>query len=226
MMIVTIDGPSGAGKGTISRLVSNATGYSLLDSGALYRLTALACVRKNLNLDNEDIVCQVASQLDVVFSVADDSTHITLHGEDATSAIREEHMGMLASKVAAYPKVRQALLSRQRDFAKPPGVVADGRDMGTVVFPQAQVKIFLTASADARAERRKIQLLEAGQTPDYEKILADIKRRDLQDSSRAAAPLAAAEDATTIDCTQLSVEEVFRKVMEIIASKELNIEEQ
>lgn len=214
--VITIDGPSGSGKGTIARLVAAKTGFSLLDSGALYRLTALAAKNNAANFDDEDAVASQAANLDVAFEAKDGLTRIVLAGKDVSTDIRQEAIGMYASKVAAYPKVRAALLQRQRDFLQAPGLVADGRDMGTVVFPQAALKIFLTASAEERARRRLEQLKFGGQRiseGDYEKILADIQERDQKDTNRAASPLIPAADAVILDSTSLSIREVFDEVI-------------
>jgi cytidylate kinase len=215
--VVTIDGPSGAGKGTLCRLVAQRTGYHLLDSGSLYRLTALSAMQFGVDLDDMEQVTRVAQTLDIHFEVADAGTFIYLAGEDVTNAIRREEVGMNASKVAAYPPVRAALLDRQRAFAQEPGLVADGRDMGTVVFPQAEVKIFLTASAEERARRRVLQLQESGENPDEAAILADIRSRDERDSKRSAAPLVPADDALILDSTDLSIEQVLNKILEQVA---------
>ncbi len=211
--VVTIDGPSGAGKGTICRLVAQKTGYSLLDSGALYRLAAVASLNAAIDLDDESAVADIAAKLDIQFVAESASTRVMLDGEDVSSDIRTERAGMAASKVAAYPQVREALLQRQRDFCKAPGLVADGRDMGTVVFPDAPVKIFLTASSEERANRRLKQLEDAGVSADYEKILADIQARDEQDSSRASAPLKPADDALILDSTTMDIDAVLRAVL-------------
>lgn len=211
--VVTIDGPSGAGKGTICRLVAQKTGYSLLDSGALYRLAAVASLNAAIDLDDESAVADIAAKLDIQFVAESASTRVMLDGEDVSSYIRTERAGMAASKVAAYPQVREALLQRQRDFCKAPGLVADGRDMGTVVFPDSPVKIFLTASSEERANRRLKQLEDAGVSADYEKILADIQARDEQDSSRASAPLKPADDALILDSTTMDIDAVLRAVL-------------
>ncbi len=210
--IVTIDGPSGAGKGTIAKRIATKFGYKLLDSGALYRLTALSVSRQHVDIHNEVQVARVAEQLDVQFEVVEDGVQILLAGDVVTTDIREESVGMNASVVAAYPLVRQALLQRQRDFASTTGLVADGRDMGTVVFPGAQVKVFLTASAEVRAKRRVEQLKVVGQTADYLKILADIQARDERDSERSAAPLKPADDAVLIDSSKLNIDQVVDQV--------------
>ena len=211
--VITVDGPSGAGKGTISRLLAQATGFHLLDSGAIYRLAALAALNASADLADEAEVVAVASHLDVSFNAGGTATNIRLAGEDVTQAIRSEQVGMAASKIAALPDVRSALLARQRAFAKAPGLVADGRDMGTVVFPEVLLKIFLTASAETRAERRQRQLQEAGVTADYHGILADIQARDERDCTRKSAPLIPARDALLLDSTKLTVEEVLARVL-------------
>jgi cytidylate kinase len=212
--VITVDGPSGSGKGTISRLIAEATGFHLLDSGALYRLTALATMRKAVDIEDPVAVARIAAGLDVAFVVQDQATRILLEGDDVTGEIRTETVGMNASLVAAFPQVRLALLERQREFDRPPGLVADGRDMGTVVFPRAPVKIFLTASAEERAERRVKQLQEAGQVTDYDEILRDIRARDERDSSRAASPLIPADDALMLDSTLLTIDQVLDAVLD------------
>lgn len=215
-LVITVDGPSGAGKGTLCQLLAKHFGFGLLDSGALYRLTALAALQANTDLDSEDALASVAANLAIEFVVVDGGVRTELAGDDVSRAIREERVGMAASKVAAYPKVRAALLDRQRVFAKAPGLVADGRDMGTVVFPNAPVKIFLTASAKARAERRVTQLQAAGATDiNYQKIFDDIVARDKQDTERASAPLKPAEDAVHIDSTDLTIEQVLQKAISL-----------
>lgn len=211
--VVTIDGPSGAGKGTICRLVAQATGYHLLDSGALYRLAAVASAKAGVDLDNEAAVAEVARALNIRFVAEGDATRVLLGDEDVSVAIRTEQAGMAASQVAAHPKVREALLQCQQDFLTSPGLVADGRDMGTVVFPDAPVKIFLTASAQARADRRLKQLQASGQSANYDTILADIEARDEKDSNRASAPLKSADDAVVLDSTTMDIQAVFERVM-------------
>lgn len=212
--VITIDGPSGAGKGTVCRLVATHKSFHLLDSGALYRLTALDCLNLQRNLDSESEVAEMAKQLAVTFTPNANSTEIALNGKVVTRDIREERVGMAASKIAAYPSVRLALLERQRNFAALPGLVADGRDMGTVVFPDAFAKIFLTASAKERARRRVKQLEESNAVDiDFNQILNDIERRDLQDRTRKTAPLVPAEDAKVIDSTHLNIDEVVSQVL-------------
>lgn len=212
-VVIAIDGPSGAGKGTLSQLVAKRLGYHLLDSGALYRLVALSALNQQASLEDEQLVADIALQLHVKFDVAGDRTRILLAGENVTDAIRRENVSMSASIIAAYPKVRAALLQRQKDFAQAPGLVADGRDMGTTVFPQAQVKIFLTASAEARAERRYKQLVEKGAAVNMAELIEDIKARDERDTNRSTSPLKPASDALVLDSTLLSIEQVLDAIL-------------
>lgn len=216
-VVITIDGPSGAGKGTICQLLARQLGFHLLDSGALYRLTALAAEKQSVDFSDEAALSSVAANLAVVFKPVDAGVKVMLAGEDVTKAIRQEHVGMNASKVAACQPVRDALLQRQRDFEVAPGLVADGRDMGTTVFPDAEVKVFLTASAKERAGRRVLQLEAAGQTADFDQILKDIEARDRQDTERTSSPLKPAEDALMLDSTELSIEQVLARVLEVAA---------
>ncbi len=211
--VITIDGPSGAGKGTLSLLTARKLGYQLLDSGALYRLVALAAMNQGLALDDEPALAQCARQLDVHFDTGRDAVQIQLAGKDVTQAIRSETVSMGASRVAALPQVREALLDRQRAFRVAPGLVADGRDMGTVVFPDAQVKIFLTASPEARAKRRYLQLTAKGEVVDMDALIKDIEARDARDSQRAVAPLRPAADALLIDSTDLSIDQVLECIL-------------
>lgn len=215
--VLTIDGPSGAGKGTIARLMAERLGWHLLDSGALYRLTALAGIDRSLSLDDAQAMAACARALDVDFKIINHAVVIELDGTDVTSRVRSEEAGMGASKVAALPSVRDALFERQRAFQQAPGLVADGRDMGTAIFPEATVKIFLTASAEARAERRAKQLLELGENVSLPRLLEDIKARDERDSARSASPLKPADDAITLDSTALSIEEVLAIVAKAVA---------
>lgn len=218
--IVTVDGPSGAGKGTISQLLAQKLGWHLLDSGAIYRVLALATMHHNVSIDNEDAVALLAEHLDVQFITVEgiNEVKVVLEGEDVSSAIRTQQCADAASKVAALPQVRAALLCRQRDFAVMPGLVADGRDMGTVVFPKAPVKLFLTASAEERAQRRYNQLQDKGFDVNIDRILAEVKVRDERDMNRTVAPLIPAEDALVIDTSGIDVNQVFDIVL-----KQINI---
>lgn len=213
--VVTIDGPSGSGKGTVAAIVAERLGWHLLDSGALYRLLALAARRQGLSPEDEAGLVPLAAGLDVEFrGGAPGESTIFLSGEDVTRAIRTERVGNDASRVAALPGVRRALLQRQRDFRQPPGLVADGRDMGSVVFPDAQVKIFLTATPQERARRRHKQLKEKGFDVSLSNLSNEIAERDRRDASRAAAPLKPANDAVELDTTGLGIEEVVERVLE------------
>jgi CMP/dCMP kinase len=213
--IITIDGPSGSGKGTISRAVARYAGWHLLDIGALYRLVALAGVLGGVAPDDPEGHARLAGTMDVVFGIDPRGGElVTLSGRDVTADIRSETAGQGASRVAAWPVVRTALLERQRAFAAPPGLVADGRDMGTVVFPQADLKIFLTASPEERAQRRYKQLKDKGSGVSLAGLSREITERDLRDSTRTVAPLRPAPDARTIDSTGLSIEAVVARVLE------------
>jgi cytidylate kinase len=214
--VITIDGPSGSGKGTVSRAVAKALGWSLLDSGALYRLVALAGRRASISLSDGPALGQLAGRFDIQFGSNESGDEVVwLDGQDVTRAIRTEQAGSDASKVAALPVVRAALLDRQRRFAVPPGLVADGRDMGTVVFPHARPKIFLTASPAERALRRYKQLKEKGVAANLAALSLEIAERDRRDSTRTASPLVASADATMLDTTGMSVEGVIGRVLEI-----------
>lgn len=216
--VVTVDGPGGSGKGTVTQMLARRLGWHLLDSGALYRLTALAARRQGVALDDEAGLVGVAGGLDVTFepTAEGEPVRVILDGEDVTREIRTEQTGDGASRVAVIQPVRDALLQRQRDFRKAPGLVADGRDMGTVVFPDAPVKVFLTASAEERAQRRFLQLKETGADVNIDHLLDEIRARDERDMNRSAAPLKPAEDAQVIDSTGLSIEEVLSKVMTLV----------
>ncbi|MAL96425.1 MAG: cytidylate kinase [Haliea sp.] len=212
--VIAVDGPSGAGKGTLCHRLARALDWHLLDSGALYRVTGQACVLDGIDWADHDAVTEVARHLQVAFETAPTGeVLVTYRGRDISRAIRTEEGGRGASTVAAIPAVREALLARQREFRQPPGLVADGRDMGTVVFPDAPLKVFLTASAEERARRRYLQLLEKGENVSLPRLLEDIEERDARDRSRAVAPLMPAEDAVVIDSSQLPIEDVFDRVM-------------
>jgi len=220
--IVTIDGPSGSGKGTISRAVARRAGWHLLDSGALYRLVALAGTLARAEPQDPGRHAELAERMAVVFGTGPDGgEEVRLEGRDVTAEIRTEAAGQGASRVAAWPQVRSALLARQRAFATPPGLVADGRDMGTVVFPGADLKIFLTATPEERALRRHKQLKDKGSDVSLPALSREIAERDLRDQTRKVAPLKAAPDACVIDSTGLSVEAVTGRVLELMAARRL-----
>lgn len=215
MPIITIDGPSGSGKGTLARRLAQHLGFHLLDSGALYRLTALAAQKQQIDLDAPEVAC-VAETLNVRFDAAG-AAYLDEVGVD--SVLRTEQTGAMASRIAARPDVRAALLARQRAFAKAPGLVADGRDMGTVVFPGAPVKLFLDASAQIRADRRYKQLIGNGLSANLAALIDEIQARDDRDRNRAIAPLVPAPDALVIDSTHLTIEAVEAQMMDFIRAK-------
>lgn len=217
--IITIDGPSGSGKGTVSRLVAARLGWHLLDSGALYRLVAFAASQRQLDPSDEAAHARVAAGLDVRFATDPDSEQVWLEGREVSNRIRTEQAGEGASRVAAMPAVRAALLQRQQAFAQPPGLVADGRDMGTVVFPAAQLKIFLTAAAEERARRRYNQLKDKGLSASLAALSLDIAERDRRDASRPISPLRPADDAVIVDSTSMSIEAVVAQVLELAARR-------
>lgn len=218
--VLAVDGPGGSGKGTICRAVTDATGWHLLDSGAIYRALAVAAAHRGIDESDPDALAAVGRHLDVVFAPAGtDDVRVWVDGDDVTRELRSETTGELASRVAAVPAAREALLERQRAFRKAPGLVADGRDMGTVVFPDAPVKVFLTASPEERARRRHNQLKEQGVDVSLASLLDEIAVRDERDRSRAVAPLAPADDAVQLDTTGLSVEEVVQRVLTLLQKR-------
>jgi cytidylate kinase len=212
--VMTIDGPGGSGKGTICRLVAQKLGWHLLDSGAIYRVLALAALHHDIAADDEEALQPLAAHLDVQFTADDQgNVRITLEGENVSHTIRTEEVGTAASKIASLPRVREALLRRQRAFREAPGLVADGRDMGTVVFPTAEVKIFLTADAEERARRRYLELKQKGHDVNIGDLLHEIQARDERDMNRAVAPLKPADDAYILDSTNKSIEQVLDEVL-------------
>ncbi|WP_319537358.1 (d)CMP kinase [uncultured Vibrio sp.] len=217
--VVTVDGPSGAGKGTLCMLLAEKLGFQLLDSGAIYRVLALAAIHHGVDTESEDALVPLATHLDVQFIAEGDLVKVILEGENVSGELRKEETGMAASKVAALPRVREALLRRQRAFETAPGLVADGRDMGTVVFPHAQAKIFLDASAEERANRRLKQLQDKGLDVRFADLLSEIQERDDRDRNRPVAPLRPAEDALVLDSTSMSIDEVVEKALQYIESK-------
>lgn len=221
--VVTLDGPGGAGKGTISYMLAKKLGWHLLDSGALYRVLALAAQQHGISLEDEAGLGELATVLDVQFRPADDSPvcEVILEGRDVSSDIRTETAGNNASIIAAYPAVRAGLLARQKAFQVAPGLIADGRDMGTVVFPGAPVKIFLTASAEERGNRRYKQLKDKGFDVNLRHLCTEIKERDERDANRAVSPLRPATDAVLLDSTGVAIDEVFDRVLAAMADKGL-----
>ncbi|MEG9489279.1 (d)CMP kinase [Mannheimia bovis] len=216
-IVITVDGPSGAGKGTLCHVLAEKLGFDFLDSGALYRITALSAVKKGIALDDEEKLAELGRNLNIQFVPANGEISVILDGENVGNQIRTAEAGQNASKVAAFPKVREALLERQRAFSTEKGLIADGRDMGTVVFPNAQIKLFLDASAEERAKRRVKQLQEKGFNANFDEILAEIKERDFRDRNRAVAPLVPAKDALLLDSTYLSIEDVVKQALDHIA---------
>ncbi len=217
--VITLDGPGGSGKGTVSLILARRLGWHFLDSGALYRAVAVAARRKGLSLDDEAALGRLALALPLQFKNNENNglSSILLDGDDITRVLRSETCGMDASRVAALPAVREALLARQRAFRVPPGLVADGRDMGTVVFPDADLKIFLTASPQERAKRRYKQLKDKGMDVSLDSLLREIEARDARDSQREVAPLRPAEDAFTVDTTGMGIDQVVDTIMTLWA---------
>jgi cytidylate kinase len=222
--VIAIDGPSGSGKGTIARLLAGRLGWNLLDSGALYRLVAYSALHAAVRLDDVQALAWVASGLEAEFVLDPnhpDGVRVMLDDEDVTEDIRSEAVGEAASNVAAYPRVREALVDLQRRFLKLPGLVADGRDMGTVVFPFAALKIFLTATVEERAQRRHKQLKDKGMSVSLARLLKGMEARDQRDETRAASPLRPAEDAVVIDSTALTIEQVLERVLDEAKARRL-----
>ena len=214
--VLTIDGPSGSGKGTVAQLIAKDLGWHYLDSGALYRVLAKACTKHGIELSDETSVSTLAKNLDVVFLFKNGELEVLLEGQNVSTLIRSEQTGNAASKVAALPLVRSALLERQHHFRQLPGLVTDGRDMGTVVFPDAPYKIFLNASAEVRAQRRHKQLKEKGIGSKIPDLINEISERDERDRNRRVAPLRPATDAIQLDSTSLGIENVFERVRAIL----------
>ncbi|MEW8026347.1 MAG: (d)CMP kinase [Candidatus Thiodiazotropha sp.] len=214
MPVITVDGPSGSGKGTLAQRIAETLGWHFLDSGAIYRVLGLMAERAGIDGESVDKVIDMARKMPLSF----ERGQVLLDGEDVSQIIRTETIGNAASKVAAIPQVREALLAWQRNYAKPPGLVADGRDMGTVVFPQAKLKIFLTASAEERAQRRYKQLKEKGLGVNLARLTEEIRERDERDSKRAVAPLVASESAYRLDSTAMTIDEVYEQAMQKISA--------
>ncbi len=221
--VLTIDGPSGSGKGTLAQLLARQLGWHLLDSGALYRIVGLAAVDAGVDLDDEPALADVAAHLHVEFAATrpGEPAAVILEGKDVSDAVRSEQSGYYASRVAVFSAVRQALHQRQRDFARAPGLVADGRDMGTEVFTDAPLKVFLTASAEERARRRYNQLMNKGESVTLAALLEEIRARDRRDCERAVAPLRPAPDAVIIDSTSLGIDQVMQQVLDLMRKKQL-----
>lgn len=219
--VIAIDGPSGSGKGTLAEALARELGWHLLDSGALYRIVALAALREGLETAAAERIAALAARLGIEFRPADGGRAVLLDGHDVTLEIRAEQVSAASSEVAALPAVRAALLDRQRAFRRPPGLVADGRDMGTVVFPDAELKIFLEASPEVRAARRHKQLIDKGLGGSLRALLANIKERDERDRARAVSPLVPAPDAIVIDSTVLSIDAVREHVWRLVRERGL-----
>lgn len=217
--VITIDGPSGAGKGTLCKAMAEALQWHLLDSGAIYRVLALAALLHHVDVASEDALVPLAAHLNVRFVSTDGNLEVTLDREDVSGAIRTQEVANAASQVAAFPRVREALLLRLRAFREAPGLIADGRDMGTVVFPDAPVKIFLDTSSEERAHRRMLQLQDKGFSVNFERLLAEIKERDDRDRNRSVAPLVPAANALVLDSTSMSIEQVIETMLQYARKK-------
>lgn len=213
--VLTIDGPSGSGKGTVGRALARRLGWHFLDSGAIYRALALSVLARGISPEDEEAVAKVAAEMAVEF-ICNDRVQLLVDGKDVTDFLPTEECGRIASKIAAFAKVRQALLAKQRAFRKAPGLVADGRDMGTVVFPDAPYKVFLTATLKERARRRFLQLKAQGLDVNLDQIIKDLEERDRRDRERKEAPLVPAGDAVVIDSSDLSVEEVIDRILALL----------
>jgi cytidylate kinase len=221
--VIAIDGPGGSGKGTVALRVADRLGWHLLDSGALYRLVAVAAMDRGIEPEDGPALGRLAEGLDVAIDADPGGMVVRLDGCDVTSRLRSESVSAFSSRAAAFPEVRSALVRLQRACRKAPGLVADGRDMGTVIFPDARLKIFLTASAEARAERRHKQLKEKGESVNLSRLFREIKKRDDRDRSRAVSPLMAAPDAHLIDSTELSIDEVLQKILKLLEESKVSL---
>lgn len=221
--VLTIDGPSGAGKGAVSARVARALGWRVLDSGAVYRSVALAALEQGLDADDAAGLVDLCADLDLSFSAGEDGILVALSGRALGDALRAEAVGAMSSRVAALPPVREALLELQRSFRQPPGLVADGRDMGTVVFPDAPVKLFLDASVEERARRRYKQLKDNGENVTFDRLFRDLEARDRRDRERAVSPTVPAADAVVLDSTRMSLEEVVSEVVKL-ARRQLRLD--